>query len=70
MENTLQFKTNINCSNCVRSVSGFLKAVDGIVRWEVDTDNPDKILTVEGTVPADAVIAAVEEAGFDIDLKI
>ncbi len=70
MENTLQFKTNINCSNCIRSVSGFLKEVDGIVRWEVDTGNPDKILTIEGTAPADAVIAAVEEAGFDIDLKI
>ncbi len=70
MENTLQFKTNINCSNCVRSVSGFLKDVEGIVRWEVDTASPDKIMTVEGTVPADAVIAAVEEAGFDIDLKI
>lgn len=70
MENTLQFKTNINCSNCIRSVSGFLKEVDGIVRWEVDTGNPDKILTIEGTAPANAVIAAVEEAGFDIDLKI
>ena len=70
MENTLQFKTNINCSNCIRSVSGFLKDVEGIVRWEVDTASPDKIMTVEGTVPADAVIAAVEEAGFDIDLKI
>ncbi|MFM9950144.1 MAG: heavy-metal-associated domain-containing protein [Saprospiraceae bacterium] len=69
MENTLQFKTNINCSNCVRSVSGFLKEVGGIVRWEVDTANPDKILTVEGAVPADAVIAAVEEAGFDIEKR-
>lgn len=67
MENTLQFKTNINCSNCVRSVSGFLKEVGGIVHWEVDTGNPDKILTIEGTALADAVIAAVEEAGFDIE---
>jgi len=67
MENTFQFKTNINCSNCVRSVSGFLNEVDGIVRWEVDTAHPDKILTVEGTAPANAVIAAVEEAGFDIN---
>lgn len=69
MEKTLQFKTNINCSNCVRSVSGFLNEVDGITRWEVDTANPEKILTVAGAVPAEVVIAAVEEAGFDIDLK-
>ncbi len=66
MEKVLQFKTNINCNNCIRSVTGFLNEVDGIARWEVDTANPDKILTVEGVAPADAVIAAVEEAGFDI----
>lgn len=63
----LQFKTNINCGNCVRTVTGFLNEVKGIERWEVDTNNPDKILTVEGEeVTADEVIEAVEEAGFDI----
>jgi copper chaperone len=63
----LQFKTNINCGNCVRTVTGFLNDVKGIEKWEVDTNNPDKILTVEGAeVTAAAVIEAVEEAGFDI----
>ncbi len=63
----LQFKTNINCSNCIRTVTGFLTDVKGIEKWEVDTNNPDKILTVEGEeVTADEVIEAVEEAGFDI----
>ncbi|MBL7793360.1 MAG: heavy-metal-associated domain-containing protein [Saprospiraceae bacterium] len=61
-----QFKTNINCGNCVRSVTGFLNEVKGISHWEVDTQNPDKILTVEGDLAMEAVIEAVEEAGFDI----
>jgi copper chaperone len=63
----LKFKTNINCSNCIRAVSGFLDDVLGIESWEVDTDNPDKILTVRGeAVEPDAIIEAVEDAGFDI----
>lgn len=64
-----QFKTTINCQNCIRSVTGFLNEVPGIERWEVDTANPDKILTVFGeATTAEAIIAAVEEAGFDIEL--
>lgn len=62
------FKTNINCSSCVRSVTNFLNEIPGIAQWGVDTDNPDKILTVEGDhVETDAVIEAVEDAGFDIE---
>jgi copper chaperone CopZ len=63
----LQFKTNINCGNCVRAVTGFLNDVEGVRNWAVDTDNPDKILTVEGDeVTAEAVVEAVEDAGFDV----
>lgn len=64
MDHKLQFKTNINCNGCIRSVSGFINEVPGIEHWEVDIDNPEKILTVEGSVTAQAVIEAVEEAGF------
>lgn len=63
----MQFKTNIHCNNCLRAVTGFLNEVPGITHWSVDTDNPDKILTVEGTsVSVQDVVAAVEEAGFII----
>ncbi len=64
----LQFKTNINCNNCVRSVSGFLNEVESINHWQVDIDNPEKILIVEGDdIDIEAVIEAVEDAGFDIE---
>jgi len=63
-----KFKTNINCGNCVRSVTGFLNDVTNIESWEVDTNNPDKILTVKGeNCNTTSIIEAVEEAGFDIE---
>lgn len=63
---TLKFKTNINCGSCIRSVTGFIEEVNGVDHWEVDTENPDKILTVKGQVTPKEVIDAVEDAGFDI----
>ena len=64
----LQFKTNSNCGNCVRSVRGFLDDVSTIDHWEVNTEHPDKILTVEGEdVEAADVVGAVEEAGYRIE---
>lgn len=43
----LQFKTNINCSGCIAKVTPFLNDAEGISHWEVDTNNKDKILSVE-----------------------
>ena len=64
----LQFKTNINCGNCIRSVTPFLNEVDTVDLWKVNTDDPDKILSVDldedGT--ADEVVDAVTKAGFEI----
>ena len=54
----------------MRTVTGFIQDLKGIDHWEVDLQNPEKILTVKGdTITAQAVIEAVEEAGFDIELK-
>ncbi|MEZ2414951.1 heavy-metal-associated domain-containing protein [Muriicola sp. E247] len=44
---TLKFKTNINCGGCVSKVTPFLNEHEGIDSWEVDTVNPNKILTIE-----------------------
>ena len=46
--NTLKFKTTINCGTCVAKVTPVLDNQEDISKWEVDTNNPDKILTVEG----------------------
>mgnify|MGYP001817989817 CR=1 FL=1 len=64
----LKFKTNINCNNCIRSVTPFLNKVDTIDLWQVDINNPDKILTVELDEDGseEEVKNAVSEAGFEI----
>lgn len=64
---TLKFKTNINCNNCIRSVTPFLNQVDSIDDWKVNIDDPAKILTVESDNGSeDDVIVAVKKAGFEI----
>ena len=70
MSKELTFKTSINCGNCVRSVTAFLDEVKEINKWEVNTDHPEKILTVEGadTLQEKTIIEAVEDAGFDIQI--
>jgi len=45
---TLSFKTNINCNNCVAKVKPFLNQLENIENWQVDINNADKILSVSG----------------------
>jgi copper chaperone len=45
---TLKFKTNIKCGGCVATVTPYLNKFSDIEKWEVDTQNPDKILTIVG----------------------
>lgn len=62
---TLKFKTSIRCGGCVAKVTPFLDGEKTISAWQVDTANPDKILTVDGEhLDGAAVVRAVESAGF------
>jgi copper chaperone len=64
---TLKFKTNINCGNCVAQVKPLLDGSPNISHWGVETQSPDKILTVQGDqVAAEEVQKLVQEAGFVI----
>lgn len=63
---TLRFKTTINCGGCIKAVTPTLNKEVGAGNWQVDTANPDKILTVTAAqVSAAQVKAAVEQAGFE-----
>jgi len=65
--NTFKFKTNINCSSCIKSVTPFLNELDNVDLWKVDTENPDKILVVElEDDDKESVVSAVKKAGFEI----
>ena len=62
---TEKFKTNINCGNCVATVTPFLNQLDEVDNWKVDTNNPDKILTIEGEdFTAEEIIATLQKAGY------
>jgi copper chaperone CopZ len=64
-----EFKTNINCQNCVNTVKPALDNLQ-LEDWSVDTTNKDKTLTVVSKASsADEVIAAVQNAGFTISKK-
>lgn len=65
---TVRFKTNMKCGGCIETVTPFLNDVEQIKKWEVDTNSPDKILTVEfdGT-NEEVIIAKVQQAGFKIE---
>ena len=65
---TLKFKTNIKCSGCVAAVTPELDKLTQIEKWEVDTVDPAKILTVTGeNVSDEEVKAAVKRAGYEIE---
>ena len=61
----LHFKTNINCANCLRAVTPAFNEEPAIQSWQVDTTNPNKILTVNTHLSSAQVVALVEEAGFE-----
>ncbi len=68
--NTFQFKTNINCGSCIKSVTPFLNELDNVDTWKVDTENPDKILSVElDDENVSSVVEAVKKAGFNIEFQ-
>ena len=64
---TITFKTNIKCGGCIAAVTPFLNEAVGEGHWQVDTQNPDKILTVSAAT-ATQVKQAVEKAGYKAEL--
>jgi copper chaperone len=61
---TKKFKTTIKCSGCIAKATPFLNEALGPDNWEVDTNNPSKVLSVNGENDEQMVIEAVEKAGF------
>ncbi|SDF55288.1 copper chaperone [Mucilaginibacter pineti] len=64
---TLKFKTNINCGGCVAAVTPVLNGMKDIQHWEIDTANPDKVLTVKAddTLKAAEVIDTLKQKGYN-----
>lgn len=67
--NTLKFKTNINCSGCLSQVTPFLNDERNIVKWNVNLESDDRILTVETSeLTEEEVKKTVQKAGFKAEV--
>jgi copper chaperone len=66
---TLKFKTSINCGGCIAKVTPVLNQIKGIEKWEVDTNNPQKILSVEtGDDNLEEIVASLKNIGYRAEL--
>jgi copper chaperone CopZ len=64
---TRRYRTNLHCGSCVSAVKPFLDSAEGVEDWNVDTDSPDKVLTVRSdTLRPEAVRDLVARAGFQV----
>ncbi|MEI6142003.1 MAG: heavy-metal-associated domain-containing protein [Mariniphaga sp.] len=64
--NTFKFKTNINCGGCIAKVTPSLNNAKGISKWDVDTTNPQKVLTVETSeLSENEIISILKTAGYN-----
>jgi copper chaperone len=67
--NELKFKTNVNCGHCIAKITPFMDGEKAVSEWSVDTDNPDKIMTVKGeNVTGKVIIETLGKAGYTAEL--
>lgn len=67
---TFKFKTNIKCGGCIATVTPALNDLKAVKHWEVDLNNPDRILTIEADCATDetGIINALRGKGYDATL--
>lgn len=64
----IKYKTNIQCTGCIKSLTPVLNNLDNINSWKVDLDNQDRILEVElDDDNKEEVFNAVKGLGFEIE---
>lgn len=63
----LEFKTNIKCAGCIETVTPYLNQLPGLEKWEVNTQVPEKVLSVTGSLPdlQEQVIQVLKKAGYE-----
>lgn len=65
---TLKFKTTIKCNGCLGKAEKALSNIPGIKHWDVDLNNPDKILSIETEEDISSrIIEELENQDFEIE---
>ena len=64
----LTFKTNIRFNKDVAKVTACLQQYPGIVRWNVDLEDVDKVLRIETcSATPDEIVAVIRQCGYECD---
>lgn len=67
--NELRFKTNINCANCMAKVTPLLNSQETIQKWEVNLNDPDRILTVStNKLSSGEITDLIKKVGFKAEV--
>lgn len=65
MATTTAFQvTGMSCGHCEGSVRGEVEQIPGVISLEVSAADGRLVVTTEGEPDTDAVVAAVDEAGY------
>lgn len=66
---TIRFKTNLKCNGCIAAVKPSMDAIEGMIKWEVDLNTPEKEMKaeVESESNAEKIIAAFKNYGYDAE---
>lgn len=68
MENTLIKIGGMSCQGCVKNITGVLTALAGVASAEVSLEAGEaKVAFDAQAVPRAALLAAIEDAGFDAE---
>lgn len=63
-----KFKTNINCNGCLIKAKRVLDEME-LESWEVDIENPDKILTIcSANIIENEITEKLQKIGFQAKL--
>ncbi|MCK9389250.1 MAG: cation transporter [Sulfuritalea sp.] len=66
METTTIKVSGMSCGGCVKSVTGVLTALDGVIKAEVSLEQKQAVVEFDAAkVTRDQLKAVVEDAGFD-----
>ena len=56
----------MGCQNCVKHVKEALESLDGVTGAEVSLEKNNALITFTKDVADTAIIAAIEDAGYDV----
>jgi len=68
VENTVIKVGGMSCQGCVKNITGVLSGMAGVTRAEVSLEEGEaRVVFDPQTVTRDALVNAVEDAGFDAE---